>query len=62
MSDDSPEILLINSLCSGLSESYKEFKEVIDLLQRNVLRGEIEYNDKTRRIMYKPDDIDLSGH
>lgn len=42
MSDDSPEILLINSLCSGLSESYKEFKEVIaeyDLKTGNEMRN-----------------------
>jgi len=37
----------------------KEFEEVIEMLEKNVLKGEVEYNDKTRRIMYKPSDIDL---
>lgn len=37
----------------------KEFEGVIKLLQNNILRGEVEYNEKTRRILYKPKGIDL---
>lgn len=37
----------------------KEFDEIISLLQKNILRGEVDYNDKTRRILYKPEGIDL---
>jgi uncharacterized protein YajQ (UPF0234 family) len=37
----------------------KEFTEIIKLLQNDILRGEVEYDDKTRRILYKPKGIDL---
>ena len=37
----------------------KEFIGVIKLLQNEILRGEVEYDDKTKRILYKPDGIDL---
>ena len=37
----------------------KEYGEIIKLLQNDILRGEVEYNDKTRRIHYKPKGIDL---
>ena len=32
----------------------KEFESVIKLLQNNILGGDVEYNDKTKRIIYKP--------
>jgi predicted ATP-dependent endonuclease of OLD family len=37
----------------------EEFKEIIKLLQTDILRGEVDYNDQTRRILYKPSGIDL---
>lgn len=37
----------------------KEFQEIIKLLQKDILRGEVDYNDQTRRILYKPDGINL---
>lgn len=37
----------------------KEYLDIIKLLQNDILRGEVEYDDKTRRIMYKPKGIDL---
>ena len=37
----------------------KEYGEIIKLLQNNILRGDVEYNEKTRRILYKPKGIDL---
>jgi hypothetical protein len=37
----------------------KEYTEIIKLLQNDILRGEVEYDDKTRRILYKPKGIDL---
>lgn len=37
----------------------KEFAGVIKMLQNNILRGDVEYNEKTKRILYKPKGIDL---
>ncbi len=37
----------------------KEFKVIIKKLQNDVLKGEVEYNEKTKRISYKPKGIDL---
>lgn len=37
----------------------KEYNEIINLLQNDILKGEVEYNDKTKRITYKPNEIDL---
>ena len=37
----------------------KEFAGIVKSLQNDVLRGEVEYNDKTRRIVYRPRGIDL---
>ena len=37
----------------------KEFTGVIKLLQNNILKGDIEFNDKTKQILYKPKGIDL---
>lgn len=37
----------------------ENFKDIIETLQKDILKGEVEYNDKTKRIVYKPDDIDL---
>lgn len=36
-----------------------EYSEIIKLLQKDILKGEVDYNDKTRRILYKPLGIDL---
>ncbi len=37
----------------------KDFNGIIKLLQSDILKGEVEYNDKTKRILYKPDGINL---
>jgi len=37
----------------------KEFTQIIKLLQNDILGGEVEYDDKTRRILYKPEGIEL---
>lgn len=37
----------------------KEFSSIIKLLQSDILKGEVEYDDKTKRILYKPDGINL---
>jgi len=37
----------------------KEYTEVTKLLQNDILQGEVEYDDKTKRILYKPNGIDL---
>lgn len=37
----------------------REFAPVIKLLQNEILKGDVEYDDKTRRILYKPKGIDL---
>lgn len=37
----------------------KEFGSIIKSLQNDILRGEVEYNDKTRRIHYRPNGIEL---
>ncbi|MCC7430001.1 AAA family ATPase [bacterium] len=37
----------------------KEFEEIIEQIQNEILNGEIEYNDKTKKIIYKPKNIDL---
>jgi predicted ATP-dependent endonuclease of OLD family len=37
----------------------KEFKEIIKHLQDSILKGEVEYNDETRKIIYKPVGTDL---
>ena len=37
----------------------KEFAGVIKMLQNKILRGEVEYNEKTKRILYKPKGINL---
>lgn len=37
----------------------KEFEGIIKSLENDILRGEVEYNDKTKRILYKPKGIDL---
>lgn len=36
-----------------------EFENIIKLLQNNILRGAVEYDEKTKRILYKPKGIDL---
>lgn len=37
----------------------KEFEEIVKLLQNDILKGKVDYNDETRRILYQPDGIDL---
>lgn len=37
----------------------KEYAEIINLLQNEILKGDVEYNDKTKRILYKPQGVDL---
>lgn len=37
----------------------KEFEGIIKKLQNEILGGEVDYNDKTRRILYKPKGINL---
>lgn len=37
----------------------KEFEEIIEQIQNEILNGEIDYNDKTKKIVYKPKNIDL---
>lgn len=37
----------------------KEFESIIKMLQNDILIGEVEYDDKTRRILYKPKGIEL---
>ncbi len=36
-----------------------EFDNIIELLQKNILKGEVEYNDQTKKIIYTPNDIDI---
>lgn len=36
-----------------------EFEEIIKLLQNDILRGEVDYNELTRKILYKPNGVDL---
>ena len=36
-----------------------EFESIIQLLQNDILRGEVDYNELTKRILYKPNGIDL---
>ncbi len=37
----------------------KEFSGIIKLLENDILNGEVEYNEKTKRIVYKPKNINL---
>jgi predicted ATP-dependent endonuclease of OLD family len=37
----------------------KEFDEIIGILQNDILKGEVEYDDQTKKIMYKPTGINL---
>lgn len=37
----------------------KEFDGIVKMLQNDILRGDVEYNDKTKRIVYKPKGVDL---
>jgi predicted ATP-dependent endonuclease of OLD family len=37
----------------------KEFDGIIKLMQKEILRGEVEYNDETKRILYRPNGIKL---
>ncbi|TAE45351.1 MAG: hypothetical protein EAZ44_03480 [Cytophagia bacterium] len=37
----------------------KEFEDIIRLIQNNILKGNIEYNEKTKKILYKPEGIEL---
>ena len=37
----------------------KEFEGIVKLLQNDILKGKVNYNDETRRILYQPDGIDL---
>ena len=37
----------------------KEFEPIIDLIQTNIIKGNVEYNDITKKIIYKPDGTDL---
>ncbi|TAE69193.1 MAG: hypothetical protein EAZ85_13285 [Bacteroidetes bacterium] len=37
----------------------KEFEDIIKLIQNNILKGNIEYNEKTKKILYKPKGIEL---
>lgn len=37
----------------------KEYGSIIKMLQNDILKGDVEYNDKTNRILYKPKGIDL---
>lgn len=37
----------------------KEFEGIIKLLQNDILRGDVDYNDKTKKITYKPKGINL---
>ncbi|MBL7767494.1 MAG: AAA family ATPase [Flavipsychrobacter sp.] len=36
-----------------------EFKEIIELFQKDILKGFVDYNEDTKQIIFKPDDIDL---
>ena len=36
-----------------------KYEEIIALMQNDILQGEVEYNDETKRIHYKPHGIDL---
>lgn len=40
----------------------KEFEGIVKLLQNEILKGKVDYNDETRRISYQPDGIDLELH
>lgn len=37
----------------------KDFENIINSMQNDILRGQVNYNDETKRILYKPDGIDL---
>lgn len=37
----------------------KEFAGIIKSIQNEILKGEVEYDDKTKRILYKPQGIEL---
>lgn len=37
----------------------KEFESIIQLLQKEILRGQVSYDDKTKRILYKPEGTKL---
>lgn len=37
----------------------KEFEGIIKMLQNDILQGDVVYNDKTKRILYKPKGINL---
>ena len=36
-----------------------KYEGIIKLLQTDILRGNVEYNEETKKILYKPNDIDL---
>ncbi|CDN76112.1 AAA family ATPase [Elizabethkingia anophelis] len=36
-----------------------EYSEIIEKLQNDLLKGEVKYDDKTKRILYKPNNVDL---
>ncbi len=38
----------------------KEFEEIIGILQNDILKGEVEYDDQTKKIVYKPTGINLN--
>jgi predicted ATP-dependent endonuclease of OLD family len=37
----------------------KEFNEIIEYLENEILRGKVEYDDVNKRIMYKPKDVKI---
>ncbi|WP_288441710.1 AAA family ATPase [uncultured Chryseobacterium sp.] len=37
----------------------KDYSGIIEKLQTDLLKGEVKYDDKTKRILYKPQNIDL---
>ncbi len=36
-----------------------EFQEAVDFLQKEVLKGEVDYDQKSKKIYYSPDDLDI---
>lgn len=37
----------------------KDFQDIIDILQKDILKGNVDYNDKTKRIIYRPEKVNI---
>ncbi len=37
----------------------KEFSEIIELMEKEILKGKVEYEEKTKRILYKPNNVKI---